>query len=233
MNENFLSQINPNLLVYIGIIGFGIGIISIVILIYRRIRKLLSLLTSREYSSPGLVASLRNLLLIMLWSFVFGMLLFIGFFLRSYHVYTLEKPVAKIKISPTLQPQTMKINLIQLNNENLPKVFLIKGDQWLLEGDILKWDNWLNFLGLQTRYRFTRIRGRYLSTEDEMQKEKTVYSLVEDENNPFWNYLYHYGQKLPLVSTVYGNAVFQYGDKKREFLVFVTLSGFIVREGTT
>jgi hypothetical protein len=110
------------------------------------------------------------------------------------------------------------------------KEFLIKGNQWMLEGDILKWDNWLSFMGLKTRYRLTRLRGRYVQVEDEIQQEGTIYSLVEEEDHPLWRYLYKYGHTLPLVSTVYGNAVFQTAGKDRHFLIYVGPSGFVVRE---
>ncbi len=233
MND-FLSQSYPDYIVYIGTVGLSLGIIFFVVFIYRRIRHLLSLFSSQKYPSPKVIASLRNLILIFLWTSVFGMMLFVGFFLRAYHVLTLEKPVARIEIIPSSSPQTMQINLIQFHDENssLSDLYVIKGDQWSLEGDILKWDNWLNFMGLQTRYRFTRIRGRYLKAEEEIAREQTIYSLVEDENHPFWRYLYQYGHKLPFVSTVYGNAVFQYGNKNKQFLIYVTPSGFVVREVT-
>jgi hypothetical protein len=100
----------------------------------------------------------------------------------------------------------------------------------MIEGDILKWDNWLNFLGLHTRYRLTRLRGRYLSAQEELYQPKTIYSLVEDENDLFWRYLYKYGPRLPFVSTVYGNAAYQGPEVNRHYLVFVGTSGFIIRE---
>lgn len=221
-------------IVYIGTVGLGLGIIFFLIFLFRRIRRLLFLFSSRKDQSAKLVTSLKSLILILLWSSVFGMLMFISFFLRAYQVFTLEKPVAEIKIIPTSKPQTMKIDLVQMGHEssNISGTYEIKGDQWTLEGDIIKWDNWLNFAGLQTRYRFTRIRGRYLKTEDEIARQPTIYSLVKDENSPLWRYLYEYGHKLPFVSTVYGNAVFQYGSKKKKFLVYVTNSGFIVRQAS-
>jgi hypothetical protein len=235
MINDLFSHINYSYLVFLGTFGLLLGILAFIIFIFRRIRYLLAKMMSREYSSPKLIASLKNLIFILLWSFLFGTILFMGFFFHAYHVFTHEKPVARIEITPTDKPQTMKIKLITFSDKDSAssEVYTIKGDQWLLEGDILKWDNWLNFLGLDTRYRLTRIRGRYLHTEAEINRETTVYSLVEDEDYPFWKYLYKYGEKLPFVSTVYGNAVFQYGNRYKKFLVFVTASGFIVRESLT
>jgi len=100
----------------------------------------------------------------------------------------------------------------------------------MLEGDILKWDNWLNFLGLHTRYRLTRLRGRYIQVEDEKKKETTLFSLVGDENHPLWRYLYKQSYRLPFVSTVYGNASYQASGKDKHFSIYVSTSGFVVRE---
>jgi len=47
----------------------------------------------------------------------------------------------------------------------------LRGQQWAVEGHILKWDDWLNLLGLQTMYKLTRVRGRYLRAEDEYRKK--------------------------------------------------------------
>jgi len=130
------------------------------------------------------------------------------------------------------QDQTSRVTLTQLISPDSQTVhqFLIRGDQWMLEGDILKWDSWMNFFGWKTRYRLTRIRGRYIHTEDEIRQPPTIYSLVEREDDPLWRSLYELGPKLPFVDTVYGNAVFQTSNAKKVFLVQVSTSGFTARE---
>jgi hypothetical protein len=85
-------------------------------------------------------------------------------------------------------------------------------------------------MGWQTRYRLTRIRGRFIDTEQEINHPPTIYSLVEREDDLLWRYLYKYGSALPFVSTVYGNAVFQTSDDTSSFLITISTSGFIARE---
>jgi len=172
-------------------------------------------------------------MLILFWTAFFGMSLFLGFFLRSYHAFTYEKPVAEIRIHPLEDDKLSQITLIQFlpQHGQTTQQFFLRGDQWMIEGDVIKWDPWLNFMGLHTRYRLTRLRGRYVSTMEEVQAKKTIYSLVEQENHPFWQYLYQYGHRLPFVSTVYGNAVFQVSREERNYLIYVGRSCFIVREG--
>lgn len=154
------------------------------------------------------------------------------FFCQGLLCLYLEKTIAEISIEPVGENQTSRVTLTHFVSPDSQSVhqFLIRGDQWMLEGDILKWDNWMNFFGWKTRYRLTRIRGRYIHTEDEIKQPPTIYSLVEREDDPLWKFLYGFGPNLPFVDTVYGNAVFQTSDAQKVFLVQVSTSGFTARE---
>jgi hypothetical protein len=222
-------------MLYIGAIGVLIGILLLLYYLVRRINWFIRAFSGKKAARPKLLASLRNLITLFLWIAVFGMIMFFGFFLKAYYAFTLEEPVAEVRVQPVGEDEASRVTLIQYVpvDSQVTRQFLIKGDQWVLEGDILKWDDWLNFMGLHTRYRLTRIRGRYLRTADEMKEQPTIYSLVEKENHPLWRYLYDYGPELPMVSTVYGNAVFQTSGKEKRFKIFVGLSGFVVREVST
>ena len=230
--EPFFAQINPDLLVYGGSIGIFVGILLFVFYGYRRVKWLTRTILRRKGPSPRLLASLRNLILITLWVAVFGMVFFLGSFLRAYHTFTYEKPVAKIVVQPTDINKTSLITFKEMSPSGgrTEREYAIHGDQWMIEGDILKWDNWLNFLGLHTRYRLTRLQGRYIAAQDELRQPRSVYSLVQEESHPFWDYLYRFGQHLPFVSTVYGSAVFQLSGDKQRYLVYVGTSGFLVRQ---
>ena len=227
-----ISQIDPDYFVYSGAFGIFLGFLFIILFLHKRIRWILGIFTHQKYDSPKLITSLRNLVLIITWTSVFGMFLFFGFFLRAYYTFTLEKPVAEVIIQPLEAKNQTQLKLIQFVSSDSQKVsqYVIKGDQWMLEGDIIKWDNWLNFLGLHTRYRLTRIRGRFLDTKTEIHEVPTIYSISEDENHPIWQHLYKHGHKLPFISTVYGNAAFQFSSKNNHYLVYVSTSGFLVRE---
>jgi len=227
-----ITKLDPNYLLYGGAIGITLGLLFFIYFLYRRLRWMIRTLARRETVSPGVLASLRNLILIIIWTSVFGMVLFLGFFLRSYYAFTYEEPVAEVFIQSSDAPQVSRITLKQFipDGSEVTRHFLIRGDQWVIEGDILKWESWLNFLGLHTRYRLTRLRGRYSLTEVERRGPQTIYSLVDDENHPLWRYLYQYGHQLPFVSTVYGNAVFQATGEDKRYAIYVGTSGFVVRQ---
>ena len=177
---------NPTYLAYAGIVGIFLGLVFFLLFIYHRIRWFLRLISRKKTVSPGLISSFGRLIGILLWTSLFGMCLFFGFFLRSYHAFTDERPVAEISSEPVGGVKMSRITLGQFNPP-MSRQFLIRGDQWMIEGDILKWDEWLNFLGLKTRYRLTRLRGRYVSTDEEAREKPTVYSLVKAREYGFWS----------------------------------------------
>lgn len=226
-----IPQFDSDYFVYAGALGIFLGIASFIFFLYRRIRWIIKVISKKHATSIGLLASLRNLLLITVWISLFGMVLFFGFFLRAYHVFTNEEPVAEIIVWPLENAAISKMSLVHFfcTHSQKTRYLFIKGDQWMIEGDIIKWSNWLNFLGLRTRYRLTRLRGRYLDISSESHHPHTIHSLVDREDSPLWRYVYQYGPKLPFVSTVYGNAVFQASGKNRRYWIYVGTSGFVVR----
>ena len=228
----FHNLVKADFVILAGAAGLLIGLIFLLIFLYRRLLFVARKLGGKPASVPKALESLRNLLLIFLWTSVFGMLLFAGFFFRAYRTFNLEVPVAEIIIERGEKSELSSITIIQdePGGKSKARRFDIAGDQWVLEGDILKWRSWLNFLGLHTRYRLTRLRSRYFQASDEMTKPSTVHPLVEGEDHPFWKYLYKYGPRLFMVSTVYGNAVFQLSGEDGSFRVYVGTSGFIVRK---
>ena len=226
-----MPSFNPDWPIYAGALGVLVGFLFVLIYLYRRIRRLVGKASRKSSVPPGLWASLRNLVLIFLWLSVSGMILFMGFFFRAYHVLTYGKPVARIVTQAGESGAASLLTLTQFGPEKteISERFVVSGDQWMLEGDILKWANGLNFLGWHTRYRLTRLRSRYIEAKDEISREATVFSLVENEDHPLWRYLYRFGHKSPLVNTVYGNSVYQMSREDGRFLVYVGTSGFIVR----
>jgi hypothetical protein len=227
--EDFIQTLKPDQLVYAGAVGLFLGLLLLLFFLYHRVRWLIEFISVRPRPSPELFRSLRNLILIGLWASVFGMLLFFGFFLRTYHVFTYEVPVAELVVEPLGSEKGGLVTLVDFSRHTI-KQYQVKGDQWMIEGDILKWDNWLHLLGLENRYRLTRLSGRYVKTEEEENQKRTIYALVRDEDHPLWKHLYEFGQWLPFVDTVYGNGVFQSLSAKRQFQIYVGMSGLITRE---
>lgn len=179
----------------------------------------------------GIFSALFAILLLIAFLAVTLMLVSIQLLIRSYKEFTYEKPVAVVIVKPAGN-QKAKLTLVQSEGKDstlVKKEFNISGDQWIIEGDILKWKPYLNFLGLHSRYRLTRIEGRYLRIRDEKSKKRSLYALNEESQDNIWTLLYRVAYKLPLVNTVYVSAAYQFSDRENIFLVYVTDSGFLIR----
>lgn len=220
--------LNPNLLIFFGLAGLILGIIFLLVFIKRRIFRLIG---KEGKKLPGISGSIRNFVLLMLMTALGGMFLSIGFFFIAYHNFSYEEKVAVVEVQP-IDKQKCNLIIEEFLGDDKSNYyrFEVTGDQWVLEGDILKWEDYVGFFGLRTRYRLNRVRGRYIKTDEEVATPPSVHSLIEDEEDFLWNILYDVGQQLPFVNTVYGNAAYQMSDKPKRFDVFVTTSGFGIRE---
>lgn len=156
-------------------------------------------------------------------------IMFFGAFVQSLSTFNKQELVAEV-ICKEVDKATgsMKMILIEKKGRNadIPQEFLLIGDRWFLRGDIIKWESWVNFLGLNTMYKLNRVGGYYINTEDESKLKPTQYSLVPEEETPKWRWLYKYGYELPLIRAVYGNSVSQYPELNKVFKIYVTISGF-------
>jgi hypothetical protein len=222
-----------SMLIYIGLGLLAIGLVMLILFIAKRIHRIIRRLQRKSMVRLGVMASTLRLILILLVISASIALLFLGAFIQSYTAFTQRELAATVRC--TTVPGTEDTMILQLATpESLPtnKIhrYLLRGQQWTVEGHILKWDDWLNFLGLRTMYKLTRVRGRYLRSEDEMNKPATVYSLVKNEEDPGWRWLYEYGPRLPFVQAVYGNTVFTFPSETKTFDIYVTTSGFMVAE---
>jgi hypothetical protein len=202
-----------------GAIGLlAISLVMLVLFITKRIYGIIRRLQRKPMGRVGVIPSTVRLFLILLLISASIALLFLGAFIRC------------TTVSGTEDTMILELTTAEPPPANEIHRYLLRGQQWTVEGHILKWDDWLNFLGLRTMYKLTRVRGRYLRAEDEMNKPTTVYSLVPNEDDPRWRWLYEYGPRLPFVQAVYGNTVFTFPSETKTFAIYVTTSGFMVAE---
>jgi NADH:ubiquinone oxidoreductase subunit 5 (subunit L)/multisubunit Na+/H+ antiporter MnhA subunit len=150
-------------------------------------------------------------------------------YLRAFHAFTKQQLVAFVQCRPTpIELADFELVFIPVVDgvQQQPYTFPLKGDQWTVEGDILKWENMVNFVGLHTMYRLNRVAGRYSDVKSAQSKQVTPYTLVAGQNNGFWRFLYNIGERLPLIESVYGNSVYSYPAYGYYYKIYVTTSGF-------
>jgi hypothetical protein len=216
--------------------ALGLLIVALALLmvfIFKRIHRIIRRLPRKRGKRVGIITSTLRFLFILLLIAVSLTMLLLGAFMQSYTAFTHRELAATVTCTPV--PGTEDLMILELVTLDSPQTALIRryrlrGQQWSIEGHILKWDDWLNFIGLRTVYKLTRVRGRYLRTEDEKNKPATVYSLVANEEDPRWRWLYEYGARLPFVQAVYGNTVFTFPSETKNFGIYVTTSGFMIAE---
>ena len=229
----FNPPFSGSLLIYSALGLLILALILFMIFIFKRIHRIILRARRRRVEGVGIIASTLRLLSILLLIAVSLTMLFFGAFLQSYTAFTRRELAATVRCTPVRGTEdVMILNLATIKSPETAFIrrYRLRGQQWSIEGNILKWDDWLNFIGLHTMYKLTRVRGRYLRTEDEINKPATVYSLVADEEDRRWRWLYEYGARLPFVEAVYGNTVFTFPSETKTFGIYVTTSGFMIAE---
>jgi hypothetical protein len=78
-----------------------------------------------------------------------------------------------------------QITFIQHGPQVSDKTYLVTGDEWMLEGDIIKFPTWLNIVGLHSGYKLTRLEGRYNDPNLELRGKRTVITLNGGDDNFF------------------------------------------------
>ncbi|GEM_PF-554505 len=229
MHELLLDRLDPLSLTGIGTAGLFLGGAVLAARIWR-------LLGKRRHRS-GPMATISGFTAGLLLMATGTLIIAIGTVFATCQRFTREIPVTEITTQPVQNAVGQPVTRVRYHplRGGRDRYFFVHGDQWMISGDIVKWKPWLNLLGLHTRYRLTRLQGRYLSIDAERSAPRSLFSLVDDpqsrdERHPLWRFLYRSGQKLPLVDTVYGNAAYQNLNTERCYQVFVGTSGFIIRE---
>ena len=106
----------------------------------------------------------------------------------------------------------------------------LKGDQWQLDARMLKWKGPLARWGIHPAYRLDRLSGRYLTLQDERNKDRTVHALQGSNYGvDVWQSLRGISDRLPLVDAVYGSATFLPMQDGAVYEVRISHSGLLAR----
>lgn len=157
-------------------------------------------------------------------------LLWATFLVQSYLGLTGEIKVAHIHATPIANvAHEMGVEVILYDGKGhaiSDKLYLLQGDEWMLQGDVVKFPAWLNVIGLHAGYKLTRLEGRYDDINLENSAHHTAIALNGGDDN-FFKTTYAYRSWFgPFVDAEYGNAVFQ---TTGSFDVFATQDALIAR----
>lgn len=154
----------------------------------------------------------------------------LSFFLigvSGYHALTYEEILAEVEITP-IEHQKFKAVLRHKNGTEMD--FELFGDEIEIQANILKWKSWSNILGLRTSYRLDRVVGRYSNLSDEKNKQRSVFSLVDEDDPDIASWRQQYEYLNFLLDVEHGSASFVSAKKSQRYKLLVTNDGLILRK---
>jgi hypothetical protein len=147
---------------------------------------------------------------------------------QTYRALTHNELVGTVRAVPVAgRIQTMQVTYtpIQDGKPGTPHTYAVRGDEWQLGGDIIKWQDYLNILGVHTGYRTTRLMGYYEDPNDYRVKPVTAYNL-DNGSDTVQTFLHEHPNLVPFVRATYGNDVRMLPDANVIYQVYVSTSGY-------
>ncbi len=166
----------------------------------------------------------------LLYAGVFGLaavaLVAIGVNLRSYQRLTHEQPGATLTFRQVAERHyALELELADGSFRALD----VRGDEWQLDARVLKWTGAGLVLGLDTRFRFERLAGRYRDPTMDRDAERTVHELAPPASG-FDLWAFAQGNPwLPFVDASYGSATYLPLADGARYTVTVGSGGLVAR----
>ena len=110
------------------------------------------------------------------------------------------------------------------------RTYTVRGDQWRVDAEFLKWKYWALLLGLDSQYRLDRLEGRYRTAAEQNSQPNVAHDLSERtavnlvalaESLGSWNFL---------LDATYGSSTYQDIDVGNVYYVYRTQTGIITRQ---
>mgnify|MGYP000222880126 CR=1 FL=1 len=95
--------------------------------------------------------------------------------LYTFHRLTDESPIAELRFASS-GPGEYQAS-IAYGDFCTPEHYTLRGDQWRLDAQFLKWRAWANLLGMDSMYRIERLGGRYREVAAENASQPQVHAL--------------------------------------------------------
>jgi hypothetical protein len=140
-------------------------------------------------------------------------------------LYTFSRYMHEKKIGYIVAEESNDTIIMTFMNETTGEshLFRLSGDQWVVEGHIMRWSPSLRWLGAGSYYCLTGFVGR-----DLLHSDKVTYYRVAPDNG-IWRFLLKNGDKFPFVDAVYGIGAFQYPSRDT-FHLYINDTGFILKK---
>jgi len=244
MNFPFQFGLPQIILLFIAICGFLLFVYAVHSLL--RGEKLYKLRSEEEkemYRQHGRLPRRRRLrwqhgISGILLLFIAISLLWMTFLIQNYLGLTGNIEVAQVRAvtvsnaDPHAPQMSVELTLLDQNGHTTSdQTYLVLGNEWMIQGDIIKFADWLNVVGLHSGYKLTRLEGRYDDPNLEANAKHTVVTLNGGDDG-FFQHTQGNNWYSGFVQAQYGNAVFQSADSSL-YNIFVSQTGlYAVKAGT-
>jgi hypothetical protein len=155
-----------------------------------------------------------------------ALLLTLSVSVRGYRALTHEEVAATVRTIP-IEEQHFRARITHADGRE--ETFDLRGDAIYVDAHILKWQPWLNILGLHTTYELDRVAGRYEDLAAESGGPRTVYSLGRAKPVDFFDVVRQFRRLSILVDAEYGSATFVAARGVTTYEILVSTSGLLAR----
>ncbi len=187
-----------------------IAILTVIALVVRIFRRRIRL---RRF-----VSSFFIIIMLIAFSLAF---IYLSLFVQTFSRYTHEEIIGSIHVEETAAG--MQVYFVD-ERTNAEYTFALTGNQWMVEGCILRWSDMLRWLGAGSYYKVTRFRGRWERPDG---RETTEFEIAPQGR--LWRFLLLNSESLPLIDTAFGIGAYQYPDEKT-YRLSINDTGFILRK---
>src|SRR6185437_15757925 len=163
-------------------------------------------------------------------------LLYLAILLQTYLGLTSEILVARVRATQLANvPNYMSVELTlydQHGHVTHQETDGICGNEWRLEGDIVRFPDWANLLGLHTGYKLARLEGRYDNPDQESTWFHTVVELNGGDDGFFKTVQNQGGWLHSIVEASYGSDITLPADGN-SYNVYLSQTGLSTKGPTT
>jgi hypothetical protein len=159
---------------------------------------------------------------------ILGLILWIAVSLRAYQAFSKEELFASVTCQRSHEASFDYIIFYKPIGQNKTSAFGIKGNQWRIEGLVIKWKGFVNILGIHTWHKPVRISGRYSDITENKKFGLTEYTLNDGEGS-FWRVISRIDKIFPFIEAIYGSGAFMPCRENIVYKVYVTTSGYMIK----
>ena len=149
-----------------------------------------------------------------------------GLNIYTYQRFTNETPVALLSFVQTGDGQ-YEANFQPVGQPSAR--YLLRGDEWQMDVRMIKWTDWLTFLGEDPLFRFDRLSGRYSEVAAALNNPPTMHAFGENSGLDLWAFARDSGDWLPGIDAAYGSSVFLPMQDGLSYEVTMSATGLLAR----